>query len=87
MIIIGGIVSVGGPILGALLLTALPQLIDLFADKIPFVQQGAGSGLTKSDLSQIIYALFLGFFLIFEPNGLIGIYHRIIAALTRKNVR
>ncbi len=77
MIIIGGIVSVGGPILGALLITALPQLIDLFADKIPFVQQGAGAGITKGDLSEIINALFLALFLVVEPNGLVGIYRRI----------
>ena len=77
MIIIGGIVSIGGPILGALLITALPQLIDLFADKIPFVQQGAGPGISKGDLSEIINALFLALFLVVEPNGLVGIYRRI----------
>ena len=85
MIIIGGLVSVIGPILGALLLTALPQIIDTFADKIPFVQQGAGSGLTRGDLSQIIYALFLALFLVLEPGGLVGLYRRIRSAIGFKS--
>jgi branched-chain amino acid transport system permease protein len=84
MIIIGGLVSVGGPILGALLLTALPAFIDTFADKLPFVQQGTGAGITKSDLTQIIYALFLALFLVLEPNGVVGIFRRVRARLSQK---
>lgn len=84
MIIIGGIVSIGGPILGALLITALPQLIDQFSDKLPFIQQGAGNGgLTTGDFSQIVYALFLALFLIIEPAGIIGIYQRVKRRLVR----
>ncbi len=84
MIIIGGVASVSGSIIGAVLLAAVPQLIDVFADKLPFIQQGAGSGLTSGDFKEIIYAFFLGVFLLFEPSGIIGIYRRLKAGIVRR---
>lgn len=84
MIIIGGIVSVTGPILGAVLLAALPQLISGWSSNLPFIQQGAGSGgISVNDFNQIIYALFLALFLVFEPNGLVGLYGRAKRRLKR----
>jgi branched-chain amino acid transport system permease protein len=85
MVIIGGIATVGGSILGALLLMALPQIVETFAEFLPFVQQGvSGGGITKGDLTEIIYALFLALFLVFEPTGLVGIYRRVTGRFTKR---
>jgi branched-chain amino acid transport system permease protein len=85
MIIIGGIATVGGSILGALLLMALPQIVETFAEFLPFVQQGvSGGGITKGDLTEIIYALFLALFLVFEPTGLVGIYRRVTGRFSKR---
>ncbi|MBN9390355.1 MAG: branched-chain amino acid ABC transporter permease [Chloroflexi bacterium] len=83
MIIIGGVGSVSGSIVGALLLTALPQLIQILtgsnpwnANLVPFVSTEA-TGLTVSLFNQLLYAVFLILFLLFEPQGFVGIYRRL----------
>lgn len=84
MIIIGGVGSVSGSIVGALLLTALPTLIEILTGSnplglnlMPFVSQSATGGLTTSLFEQLVYAVFLIMFLLFEPQGFVGIYRRI----------
>jgi branched-chain amino acid transport system permease protein len=80
MIIIGGIATVSGSIVGAIFLVALPQLIDSYINFLPFVQTGAGTGgITTTDFKEILYAIFLSLFLIFEQGGIMGIYRRIKA--------
>ena len=51
MIIIGGIATVSGSIVGAIFLVALPQLIDSYINFLPFIQTGAGSGGITTNLS------------------------------------
>ncbi len=88
MIIIGGIATISGAILGAVLLTALPEIVSTFAEKLPFVQHEAGgSGLTVPDLSRIIYALCLALFLVVEPGGLTGIFRRVKGSLFKRIAR
>jgi branched-chain amino acid transport system permease protein len=77
MIIIGGVASISGSIIGALFLAALPEVVSRLADNIPFVQKGTGSGITVGEFSEIIYALFLALFLVVEPRGLAGIFNKI----------
>ncbi len=77
MIIIGGIASISGSIIGAIFLAALPEVVSRLADNIPFVQKGTGSGITVGEFSEIIYALFLALFLVVEPRGLAGIFNKI----------
>ncbi|HEX2909557.1 MAG TPA: branched-chain amino acid ABC transporter permease [Chloroflexia bacterium] len=87
MIIIGGAATVNGSIIGAFFIVAIPQLIDNYIDLLPFVQKGAGTGgITTSDFKEIIYAILLGIFLIFEPAGLIGIYRRLKARVMRSEL-
>lgn len=87
MIIIGGISTVSGSIIGAIFIVALPQLIDNYVDLLPFVQKGAGTGgITAGDFKEIIYAILLSLFLVFEPAGIIGIYRRSKARLMRSRL-
>ncbi len=84
IIVVGGIGTMYGPILGALLVGALPKLIDQYATSLPLIKDvvttdPAKSGLSKGALSTIIYALLIIVFLVFEPRGLAGIWRRVQA--------
>jgi branched-chain amino acid transport system permease protein len=80
VIVVGGIGTIYGSILGALLVGALPRIIDEFADSFPFVTSDPGkTGFTKGALSTAIYALLIIVFLVLEPRGLAGIWRRIQA--------
>ena len=71
-----------GPVLGALLIGALPKLIDQYATSLPLLKNivttnAATSGLSKGALGTIIYAVLIIAFLVFEPRGVAGIWRRI----------
>ena len=74
MVIIGGMGSLLGAILGAFFVTIFPYIIEGLLLKLPNAQAYAGV------LFAVNYAAF-GFvmilFLVFEPLGLVGIWHRI----------
>jgi branched-chain amino acid transport system permease protein len=72
-IIIGGIASIWGSILGAAFVFGLPQVIDHFSLLPP--PSGPG-GLSSGDLNAFIYGFLIIAFLLFEPGGLIGLAHR-----------
>jgi len=73
-IIVGGIASVWGSILGAAFVFALPRMIDQFS-LLPQHTSGA-PGLESGDLNAVIYGLLIVVFLLFEPGGLIGLVRR-----------
>jgi branched-chain amino acid transport system permease protein len=78
MIIVGGVGTVMGAILGALFLTALPRALEAGAGALPFVSPtGAGGTITVSTLNQMIFGLLIIGFLRFEPLGLVEIWRRI----------
>jgi branched-chain amino acid transport system permease protein len=79
-IIIGGVASVWGSILGAAFVFGLPLVIDHFS-LLP-VASGAG-GISSADLNALLYGLLIVVFLLFEPGGVIGLVRR-GQALTRK---
>lgn len=72
-IIVGGIASVWGSILGAAFVFGLPQVIDYFSLLPP--SNGSG-GLTSGDLNALIYGFLIIVFLLFEPGGVIGLVYR-----------
>jgi branched-chain amino acid transport system permease protein len=74
MIIVGGMGSLLGALLGAVFVTLFPYLIEAVLMKLPNAQSYAGV------LFAINYAAFgvvMIFFLIFEPLGLVGIWSRV----------
>jgi branched-chain amino acid transport system permease protein len=78
MIIVGGVGSILGSVLGAMFLTAVPRLVESFGTRLPFVSQGAGAGgITVFTLNQAIFALLIIAFLLFEPLGMVEIWRRI----------
>jgi branched-chain amino acid transport system permease protein len=78
MIIVGGVGTIFGSILGALFITLLPRLVEQFSGSIPFITQTAtGGGLNVFTFNQIIFGLLIVVFLVVEPLGLAGIWQRI----------
>lgn len=83
MIVIGGMGSVGGAIVGAAFVTALPLVIQNFSQYIPFISAGSG-GLTASHLASFIYGGAVIVILIFKPTGIAGMWRSFATALRRR---
>ncbi len=72
-IIVGGVASIWGSVLGAAFVFALPRLID----RAPFLApSGASHGLSSGDLNAFIYGFLIVVFLLFEPGGVMGLIRR-----------
>ena len=85
IIIVGGVGTVWGALLGALFIGALPKVLDQYADSLPFIHGGAtGSGLAAGDAAAIAYGLLIVLFLLFEPHGVMGLVGRLWRAISRR---
>lgn len=74
MILIGGVATISGSIMGAMFISLLPRITDELQGVVPLL------GTDATDLAQvraILYGLLIIVFLIFEPRGLYGIWIRI----------
>lgn len=79
MIVVGGIGTVGGSILGALFLTLLPRVIEAVSGRLPFVStDGSSGGLKVQSLNQALFGLLIIAFLLFEPHGLAELWRRVV---------
>jgi branched-chain amino acid transport system permease protein len=76
MIVLGGLGSVNGAVLGALFVSALPLVFQRYADFIPFVGRGEG-GLAAGEAARFLFGAAIILVILFEPAGLAGIARRI----------
>ena len=84
IIIVGGIGTVSGALLGAIFVTGLPAVLQEYSSSLPFIQQTAGSGgIAVGDATNVLYGLLIVVFLVAEPRGVIGLVAR-GGALVRK---
>jgi branched-chain amino acid transport system permease protein len=82
-IIVGGIASVWGSILGAAFVFGLPLVIDQFS----LLPTGSSSGgLNSGDLNALIYGFLIIVFLLFEPGGVLGLVRRSQALVRKLNI-
>ncbi len=82
MIVIGGVGSVAGSIVGALVFTMIPDLLNHFEPTLtkwlPFIQTDpAKSGLTIDRFTNMLFGVMVIVFLIYFPEGIVGIWRRI----------
>jgi branched-chain amino acid transport system permease protein len=87
MVVVGGLASIAGSIMGALFIVLLPKLIDLLflgdiIDTIIGWIPGLGSEsgeppLTSGQIERILFGVMIVVFLIVEPLGLYGIWMRV----------
>lgn len=73
MIVLGGLGSVGGAVLGAVLVTALPLVLLHYADSLPLVAAPGSGGLQSGDAAHFLYGAAVVAVLIYAPRGLAGL--------------
>jgi branched-chain amino acid transport system permease protein len=71
-VIVGGMGTVAGPLLGSAVVFALPTLLK----NLPFLPEEAAGGVSVSDLSSIAYGLLIVVFLVLQPRGLAGLVNQ-----------
>jgi branched-chain amino acid transport system permease protein len=76
MIVLGGLGSVGGAVVGAVIVSALPQVLLHYADRLPLVAPPGSSGLQPGDAARFLYGAAVVFVLIYASDGLAGLARR-----------
>jgi branched-chain amino acid transport system permease protein len=77
MIIIGGLGSIYGPIVGAFIVTLLPEFLDVISGTISGSSSGNFLANNTSDVEMIVYGVLVLFVLVTEPRGVAGIVNRL----------
>ncbi|SNR59004.1 branched-chain amino acid ABC transporter permease [Blastococcus mobilis] len=77
MIVLGGLGSVNGAVLGALFVSALPLVFQRYAEIIPFVGGQGEGGLAAGEAARYLFGAAIILVILFEPAGLAGIANRI----------
>jgi branched-chain amino acid transport system permease protein len=70
-IIVGGIGTVWGPVLGSIVIFALPPILE------SVVPQSTAGGLRIDDITSVIYGVLIIVFFVFEPGGVVGLVRRL----------
>jgi len=84
MVVVGGLGSVGGSILGTALLVLLPELIRYFS-KIEALPKAVQQAFGDYTYHLLAYGLLLMIFVIFIPKGLAGLLTNVFGRLTAKS--
>jgi branched-chain amino acid transport system permease protein len=77
MIVLGGLGSVAGSILGATFVSALPLVFQEYAGSLPFIVNPGESGIVASQAAAFLYGLAIVLVVLFEPGGLAGLVRRL----------
>ncbi len=80
MILIGGVATVSGSVMGAMFITFLPRIVRWLASfpVFGFISTAPAGGFpTVAHIEEILFGALIVIFLIFEPLGLYGIWIRI----------
>jgi branched-chain amino acid transport system permease protein len=75
IILIGGVATISGSIIGAAFVVLMPRLVQNYAGDIPFI--GDGTLLSIQQLEGILFGVLIVLFLVLEPRGLFGLWLRI----------
>ena len=78
MVLIGGVATIAGSIMGAVFITFLPRIVDWLAGFVPFISDApVGGFLTAPQVKQMLFGGLIVLFLIVEPLGLYGLWIRV----------
>lgn len=88
MVVVGGMSSIYGAVIGAVIIGFLPHLVVMIRDFIPPLLEevlpglpgftnGVGIVLDNPDFRYLIYGAIMLFFIVYEPTGIYGIWLRI----------
>ena len=78
MVLIGGVATISGSIMGATFITFLPRMVDWASGFLPFISDSLTEGvLTSPQVEEMLFGALIIVFLIVEPLGLYGLWIRI----------
>jgi branched-chain amino acid transport system permease protein len=87
IVIIGGLGSVPGAVVGAMLIYGLQQFFLLGANQFGWFADAQFGGLSAVILAAFIYGFAVVLVVLFEPGGAAAIGRRLAASLSRKEQR
>jgi branched-chain amino acid transport system permease protein len=71
MIVIGGLGSIRGAVLGGIFVSMLPKILDKYSDSLPFLADaGSGSGVEPAMAARFAYGAAIVAVLVFAPGGI-----------------
>lgn len=76
MVVIGGLGSVGGAVLGAALVTILPLALNQYAEAIPLIAPIGSGGFDAATAARVLYGVVVVLALMYLPDGLAGLRRR-----------
>ena len=76
MVVIGGLGSVGGAVLGAAFVTVLPLALNQYADAIPLIGPIGSGGFDAATAARVLYGAAVVLALMYLPDGLAGLSFR-----------
>lgn len=85
-IVIGGLGSVSGAVVGSIFVTAGPLLMNRYSDSLPFLAQPGSFGYDGSTVAALLYGAAVIAVVLFEPGGLVALGHRLTALRGRSAV-
>ncbi|WP_411283453.1 branched-chain amino acid ABC transporter permease [Lapillicoccus sp.] len=77
MIVLGGLGSVTGAILGATFVSAAPLVLQQYAGSLPFIVDPGQPGIVASQAAAFLYGGAIVLVVMFEPGGLAGLARRL----------
>ena len=77
VVVIGGIATISGTIIGACFVVLLPRLLEELTAVIPWITVSSGGFLNVFQLQTIIFGVLIIVFITLEPRGLYGLWIRI----------
>ena len=77
MIVLGGLGSVWGSVLGATFVSALPLVFQQYAGSLPFIVDPGEPGIVASQAAAFLYGAAIVLVVLFEPGGLVGLVRRL----------
>ncbi|WP_425455403.1 branched-chain amino acid ABC transporter permease [Amycolatopsis palatopharyngis] len=83
MVIIGGLGSVPGALVGALLVNGLPQVLSLYSADLGWFTGTGDGAITPILVSSFVYGAAIILVVLFEPGGLAAIGRRITGRLSK----
>nr|WP_245833941.1 branched-chain amino acid ABC transporter permease [Streptomyces aidingensis] len=71
MIVIGGLGSVGGAVLGAAFVTLIPQILTRYSESLPLISAPGTGGVAPGEASELLYGAAVVAAVLFLPGGLV----------------
>ncbi|WP_406365000.1 branched-chain amino acid ABC transporter permease [Streptomyces sp. NBC_00645] len=77
MIVIGGLGSVAGAVVGAVFVSLLPQLLTRYSDALPLVSDPGTGGIAPGEAARYLYGAAVVAVVLFLPGGLVRVAARL----------